>query len=131
MKTLSSNRTFIVIALISQFIPLMAFTPDTYSLTSQVWWLSALLSIMVFIGVLHLLTRGTYALWPWYLMCFSQGFNIIGRIMMFFPHVTQIQNGAQILNIPYIVIGIITMLWSAFLLVFFELPEVRNKMIKD
>jgi hypothetical protein len=131
MKNLASNRTFITIALITQFIPLMAFTPNTYSFDSQVWWLSALLSIMVLIGVIQLLTRGTFASWPWFLINFAQGFNIISRIMMFFPHVTQNQAGVQVLNAPYLIIAVVAMLWSTFLLNFFELPEVRNIMIKN
>jgi hypothetical protein len=131
MKNLGTNRTFISIALITQFIPILIFTPEVYDLSSQVWWLAVLLAFLDLVAVIQLLARGTYAPWPWYLIGFAQGFNIISRLMMFFPHITENQAGTQVLNGPYAVIGVIAMLWSALLLGFFELPEVRNIMIKN
>ena len=131
MKSLRTNRPFIIFLLVTQLIPLLAFTPEVYSLSSQVWWLGAFLAVLVLISIFHLIVRGTFATWPWYLIGFAQGFNIISRMLMFFGHVTENQNGTQIMNWSYAIIGIVCMIWSAYLLSFVEYPEVKNIMIKE
>ena len=131
MKKLISNRTFISVILFVQLIPLLAFSPESYSLTGQVWWLPAFLAILVLIAVFQLVVRGTYAPWPWYLIGFSNGFNIISRLMMFFPHIMMNVKGDQVVNWPYISISLIAMALSAVMLWFAEFPEVKNVMIKS
>jgi hypothetical protein len=131
MKNLISNRTFISVMLFIQLIPLVAFSPEAYDLSGQVWWLPAFLAVLVLIAVFQLVVRGTYAPWPWYLIGFSNGFNIISRLMMFFPHITINISGVQVVNWPYIIIGVVSMVWSAVMLWFVEFPEVKNTMIKS
>ncbi|MCE1255448.1 MAG: hypothetical protein LWX83_18105 [Anaerolineae bacterium] len=131
MKSLRTNRVFIIVLLLTQLVPLLWFTADTYNLTSQIWWLGALLAFLTLIADFQLIVRGTYNVWPWYLMGFAQGFNIISRLMMFFPHIINNQNGVESVDFAFVLISVITMLWSAYLLWFSEFPEVRNTMIKD
>jgi len=130
MKNLLTNRTFISILLFAQLIPLLAFSREAYDLTGQVWWLPAFLALLVLIGVFQLAVRGSYAPWPWYLIGFSNGFNIISRLMMFFPHIMLNIQGVQTVNWPYIIISVLAMGWSAVMLWFVEFPEVKNTMIK-
>ena len=130
MNKLLTNRFFISIVLVTQLIPILAFSVESYDLKGQVWWLPVFLALLVLIADYQLVIRGTYEVWPWYLIGFSNGFNIISRIMMFFPHFTININGAQVINWAYIIIGIVSLIWSAIILGFVEIPEVKNTMIK-
>lgn len=131
MNKLISNRPFIYVVLVSQLIPILAFSPESYSLDGQVWWLPVLLAVLVLISIYQLVFKGTYEIWPWYLIGFSNGFNIISRLMMFFSHFTMNQNGTQVINWVYIIISLICMIWSAAILNFMEKPEVKNTVIKS
>jgi len=131
MKKLITNRTFISVLVIAQIIPLLGFSPEVYDLKGQVWWLPAFLTMLLALAAFQLVVRGTYAQWPWYLIGFANGFNIISRLMMFFPHITINVSGAQVVNGPYIIISVVSMIWSAIMLWFVEIPEVKNTMIKS
>jgi hypothetical protein len=124
-------RRAIVGILILQIIPLLLFPPDSFAPNSQEWWLPLLLAIMVVIADLQLLVRRSHALWPWHLMIFAQGFNIISRIMMVWAHATKTVGTATVLNLPYLAFTLVAMAWSAFLLWYLELPEVRLRATQD
>jgi hypothetical protein len=124
-------RRFIVAMLTTQVIPLLLFPPESYSANSQEWWLPALLVVMIVAAVTELLIRGGRSVWPWHLMIFAQGFNIISRIMMMWAHATVTRGGATVLNAPYLALTLIAMTWSAFLLWYLELPEVRLGTVED
>jgi Ni,Fe-hydrogenase I cytochrome b subunit len=70
-------------------------------------------------------------MWPWYLISFSQGFNLISRLMMIMPHATMNDNGVQVANIPYLVLTVIAMILSGFLLWYSELPDVRMVVLRE
>jgi hypothetical protein len=124
-------RRFIVAMLTTQAIPLLLFPPESYSHNSQEWWLPVLLVVMTAAAVMELLVRGRRSLWPWHLMIFAQGFNIISRIMMMWAHATVTRGGATVLNAPYLALTLIAMTWSAFLLWYLELPDVRLGAVQD
>lgn len=126
-----ATRKMIVALLTTQVIPLLLFPPDSYSPNSQEWWLPALLVVMIGAAVVELLVRGGRSIWPWHLMIFAQGFNIISRIMMMWAHATVTRGGATVLNTPYLALTLIAMAWSAFLLWYLELPEVRLGIAED
>jgi hypothetical protein len=126
-----STRKFIVAMLTTQAIPLVLFPPESYSPNSQEWWLPVLLVVMTGAAVMELLVRGRRSLWPWHLMIFAQGFNIISRIMMMWAHATVTRGGATVLNAPYLALTLIAMTWSAFLLWYLELPDVRLGAVQD
>lgn len=130
MRKLMIRRSTIVVILILQLIPLVLFPADSFTLTSQEWWLPVLLAVMVVFAVVRLL-RGTISLWPWYLLSFSQGFNIISRLMMLMPHATVYVDNAQKLNTPYVVLSLLSMLLSAFMLWYTEWPEVRLGLVPE
>lgn len=118
-------RKVIAAMLTLQVIPLLLFPPKSFAPNSQEWWLPVLLAAMVVAADLEVLVRGSRKLWPWHLMIFAQGFNIISRIMMMWPNVTTISGGATVLNLSYLSLTLAAMTWSAFLLWYLELPDVR------
>ena len=118
----------IKLLLFLQFIPLILFPPESFK--TQEWWLPVLLAVLVVVAVIQLLRR-SLALWPWYLISFAQGFNIISRLMMVMPHITRNDNGAQVFNAPYVVLTVLSLACSTFLLWYTELPEVRLGLVRE
>jgi hypothetical protein len=126
-----ATRRAIVGILTLQVIPLLLFPPDSFRPNSQEWWLPLLLAIMVVTADIKLLVWRSHAVWPWHLMIFAQGFNIISRIMMLWAHATKTVGSATVLNLPYLAFTLVAMAWSAFLLWYLELPEVRLGATQD
>ena len=126
-----ATRRVIVGILTLQVIPLLLFPPDSFRPNSQEWWLPLLLAIMVVTADIKLLVWRSHAVWPWHLMIFAQGFNIISRIMMLWAHATKTVGSATVLNLPYLAFTLVAMAWSAFLLWHLELPEVRLGATQD
>ena len=126
-----ATRPAITTILIAQFIPLLLFPAASFASTSQEWWLPVLLAGMVLVGDVELIVRRTTQVWPWNLLLFAQGFNIISRLMMLWGHATHTVGGATALNLPYIVLTLAAMAMSAWLLWYLELPEVRLGLLAD
>jgi len=124
-------RKVIVAVLVLQVVPLLMLPPESFLPTSQEWWLPILLAVMVATAVLELLVRGSRKVWPWHLMIFAQGFNIISRMMMMWAHATKTSGGVTALNVPYLALTLVAMAWSASLLWYFELPDVRMRAAGD
>jgi hypothetical protein len=124
-------RKVVVAVLSLQIAPLLLFPPESFSASSQEWWLPVLLVVMVMAANLELWVRGSRKVWPWHLMIFAQGFNIISRIMMMWAHATKTSGGATVLNLPYLGLTIAAIAWSAFLLWYLELPDVRLAATRD
>jgi len=126
-----AHPTVIILVLVLQFIPLVLFPPESFSPTTQEWWLPVLLAVLVLWADFQLIVRRSDQMWPWYLMSFSQGFNIISRIMMLWPHATVTVNKVDTLNAPYIALTFLSMALSAFLLWYQELPDVRLGLVRE
>ena len=132
LRRIVTNPKIIVAILILQFIPLILFPAATFSATSQEWWLPALLTVMSIIAVIELFAnRATVAGWAWQLVAFAQGFNLISRMLMLFPRMTENVKGVQRFNALYVVLTLIAMAMSAFILWFIELPEVKVGLLKE
>jgi len=117
------------IILIAQFLPLVLFPPASFLPSTQEWWLPVMLAVLAGVAVFQLIGRRSVALWPWYLVSFAQGFNIISRLMMLMPHATLDVSGVQTLNVAYLVLSGLSLLLSAFMLWYIELPEVRLSLL--
>lgn len=126
-----ASRGIIMLVLILQFIPLVLFPPESFLPTTQEWWLPVLLAIMVLWADVELIVRRNDKMWPWYLMSFAQGFSIISRIMMLWPHATKMVNRVDVLNGPYIALTFVSMILSAFMLWYAELPDVRLGLVRE
>ena len=117
-------RTAISVMLIFQFVPMVLFPPESFSPDTQEWWLPVLLAALAIVAIVQIY-RHSVATWPWHLIAFSQGFNIISRLMMIFPHATRNVDGTSVFNTPYVILSLLSMGLSAFLLWYMDLPEVR------
>ena len=126
-----ASRGIIILVLLLQFVPLVLFPPASFSPTTQEWWLPVVLALLVLWADLELIVRRSDQVWPWNLMAFSQGFSIISRLMMLWPHATVSVNNVDTLNLPYIVLTFVSMALSAFLLWYTELPDVRLGLVRD
>ncbi len=126
-----TSPTAIKVVLILQLIPLVLFPPRSLSAATQAWWLPALLALMVLAADFALIVRRTSDVGPWYLISFAQGFNIIARLMILFPHAARTVNGATVVDVPHIVTSFVAIALSAFLLWYTELPEVRMGLVKQ
>jgi hypothetical protein len=124
LRQFLTKRAVISVMLILQFIPMILFPPESFSPSTQEWWLPVVLAILTIIAIIQIFRRSV-AVWPWHLISFSQGFNIISRLMMLFPHATYNLEGNQLFNSAYVVLSLFSMAFSAFLLWYMELPEVR------
>lgn len=129
MSAALTRRPVIVLVLILQIIPLLLLPAQSYSTKTQEWWLPALLALLVVLADFQIIGRQRVESWPWYLISFAQGFNIISRLLMLWPNSTQNVGGAWVINVPYIVLTLLAMVLSVFALWYTELSEVRNTML--
>ncbi|MEN6409915.1 MAG: hypothetical protein ABFD44_09425 [Anaerolineaceae bacterium] len=129
-KAITQPKAIIPILLL-QFVPLLLMPAASYSMSTQEWWLPMLLAILALWGSLSIIIRGNSNSGPWYMIGFAQGFNIISRLMLLFPHATHIVNNASVFNTQYVTMSVVSMIISALLLVYIEYPEVRINMIKE
>lgn len=120
----------ITLVLILQIIPLLLFPPASFALTSQEWWLPALLAILALIADAQIILQRSPSLNPWYLLSFIQGFNIISRLMMVWSHATVSVANVSVANWLYIVLTILSIALSAFVLWYTELAEVRTSLLR-
>jgi hypothetical protein len=110
---------------ILQFIAFLLFPPASFSPTSQEWWLPVLNALMAVLGILQLMVRRSVQAWPWYILSFAHGINIISRLMMLMPRATRNVQGVLRINGLYLVLTVAAMLISAFYLRYLEVHEVR------
>jgi hypothetical protein len=85
---------------------------------------------MVLIADFQLIVRRSTSPNPWYLIAFVQGFNIISRLMMLWPHATKDVGGQTTFDGLYVGLTLLSLAWSAFLLWYCELPEVRMGLLR-
>ncbi len=126
-----TSRKAIIAVLLLQLIPLVLFPPESFSGNTQEWWLPVLLAVLVLLADFELIVRSSHQSWPWYLISFAQGFNIISRLMMLWSHATRTVAGATVVNVPYIFLTMVAMGLSAVLLWYTELPEVRLGLVRE
>lgn len=126
-----ANPVLIIAVLIVQLIPLVLFPAASFAPTTQEWWLPVLLAIMVIVADVYLIALRSPALWPWYLLSFAQGFNIISRLMMVWPHSATLTNKVWVFNPQYVTLSLVSIVMSGFILWYTELPDVRMGLLKS
>lgn len=124
-----SQPTTVAILLFVQVIPLMIFPLEIFNSGGQQWWLPLLLAALAVFGAIKIVFQRTTELWPWYLVSFSQGFNIISRLMMLMPHATKNVGGAQVADTAYLITNVVAIIISFGYIIFAELPEVRLSLL--
>jgi hypothetical protein len=125
MKKAILNRGLIIPILFIQLIPIILYPRESFSFSTQEWWLPVLLAFLTILGSIELAVRHNPEPWPWYLLSFSQGFNIISRLLMFMPRTIMNIDGTQVFNYLYISLTLVAIAISWFLLWYLEQPEVR------
>ncbi len=125
-----TTRLSICTILILQVVALLLFPPESFSPDTQEWWLPVLLVVMVIVADVELIGRRSEKPWPWYLVSFAQGFNLISRLMLVWSHTTSTSGGTSSVNVLYIVLTLISMLISALILIYTEWPEVRMGLLR-
>lgn len=125
------KKSSIILILILGFIPLILLPAASFAPSSQEWWLPVLLAVMALIGIFELIVRKNQAGWPWYLISFAQGFNVISRLLMVMPRATEIVDGQQVFNTIYVVFSVISIIASWLLLSYVEKPEVRMNLLRN
>lgn len=126
-----ANPRLVMAVLILQLIPLVLFPAASFSSKTQEWWLPLLLALMVIVADVYLIAVRTPAPWPWYLLSFAQGFNIISRLMMVWPHSADQVGTAWVLNLPYILLTLVSIVLSGVVLWYTEKPEVRMGLLRS
>ena len=119
-----------MMVLLLQLIPLLLFPLEVFASGSQQWWLPALLAIMVLIADANIIARRSATLWPWILLSFAQGVNIISRLMLIWPQGAKVVGETTVLDWPYIVTTFAAIAMSVFVLWYLEKPEVRMGLAK-
>jgi hypothetical protein len=131
-RRLITNPRIIIVIIIAQLVPLVLFPPSVFMPTNQEWWLPAILAFLTVIAIVELLIHRTDTVkWAWDLISFSQGFNLISRMLLLFPHMTVNLNGVWKFNTLYTILTILSMLMSVFILWYIELPEVKKGLLKS
>jgi hypothetical protein len=125
-----TGRISIVLILILQVIALLLFPADSFAPTTQEWWLPMLLFVMVVVADVELIARHSDKSWPWALISFAHGFNIISRLMLIWPHASLAEEGSNTFNAPYVILSVISMILSGLALAYIEWPEVRNGLLQ-
>jgi hypothetical protein len=126
LRRLVTRPRLIPVLLCLHIVPLLLFPASAYSLKVQEWWLPVLLAFLTVLALVQLLLRRSVAPWPWYMLSFSQGFNIISRLMMLMPHASLYVEGVQRFNAAYVILSVAAVVLSAAALWHCELPEVRG-----
>ena len=85
-RRLIDHPGFIVFVLVAQIVPLLLFPPAVFSPNTQEWWLPAMLVVMVLAADAEIILRRSDKSWPWTLIAFAHGLNIISRLMMIWPN---------------------------------------------
>jgi hypothetical protein len=125
-----TNKGAIIAVLLLQLIPLIMLPAESFSLQTQEWWLSVLLTLMVLVADIQLILRRSSASWPWYLVSFAQGFNIISRLMLVWSHATTKVGNVWVPDWGYIALSAASMALSVFALLYMEMPEIRTGLLR-
>jgi hypothetical protein len=129
-KSASSTKPLVWVLCLLQFITFLLFPASSFSPTSQEWWLPVLCLLLALVGTLQLMVRHSPQAWPWYIISFAHGINIISRLMLFLPRASVRVQGDLRLNTLYVILAVASMLISAFYLWYLEKYEVRNAFLR-
>ena len=130
LRRIITTRPGIRLILVLQIVSLLLFPAASFSPNTQEWWLPVLLAIMVVVADVEIIIRRSESTWPWYLMSFAQGFNLISRLMLLWAHATLPVDGVMLVNTPYIALTFASMVISICILIYTEWPEVRSGLLR-
>ncbi len=112
------QKKFLIPIILLQIIPIIIFPLETITAGISVFGIVFLIYALLGFG----LWRGRN--WALSMSIFLQGFNIIIRMMMLFPHAVDVKNSGW--DISYILMAIISMAISGWFLVRLDKPDIRS-----
>lgn len=112
------QKKFLIPIILLQIIPIIIFPLETITAGLSLFGIVFLIYALLGFG----LWRGRN--WALTMSIFLQGFNIIIRMMMLFPHAVDGKNGGW--DISYILMAIISMAISGWFLVRLDKPDIRS-----
>lgn len=115
------QKRFLLPLILLQIIPIIIFPLETITAGISIFGFIALLFALLGFGI----WRGRA--WALTMSIFLQGFNIIIRMMMLFPHA--IRDDGRGWDIPYICMAIISMAISGWFLIRLDKPDVRSLIV--
>jgi hypothetical protein len=126
LRRVLTRPGLIPVVLCIQVVPLLLFPPSAFTLKTQEWWLPSVLALLAVLSLVQILVRRNAAVWPWNMMSFAQGINIISRLMMIMPHATVTAGGVTRFDAAYVSLTTVALLLSGIEIWYCELPEVRG-----
>jgi hypothetical protein len=118
-----SGRRLIFFVAIFQFIPLLLYPPQVLLSINPIFLVIVAL-LLVLVG--WQLVQGG-ASWAPILSTFLQGFNIITRLILLFPHAL-VDEGAGGVNYLFLTTGVLAILLSIYFLYLLGRPEIEAGM---
>ncbi len=115
------QKKFLFPIIILQIIPIIIFPLKTIASAISIFGFVALVFVLLGYG----LWRGRS--WALSMSIFIQGFNIITRLMMLFPHA--IHKDGSGWDVSYLIMAIISMAISGWFLVRLDKPDVRSLIV--
>jgi hypothetical protein len=114
-----SGQRLVLFVAVFQFIPLVLYPPEILlSISPAFLVITALLLVLV---GWQLVRRRS---WAPIFSTFLQGFNVITRIILLFPHAL-ISGGAGGVNYLFLITGVVSILISTFFLYLLAKPELE------
>jgi hypothetical protein len=114
-----SGRRLILFVAIFQFIPLLLYPPQILLSVSPIFLVIAVL-LLALVGWQFVQRQA----WASIFSTFLQGFNIITRIILLFPHAL-INQGAGEVNYLFLTTGVLAILLSIYFLYLLSRPELE------
>lgn len=116
-----SQKKFLLPIILLQIIPIIIFPLKTITSAISIFGFVALVFILLGYG----LWRGRG--WALSMSIFVQGFNIIIRLMMIFPHAVGAKGGTW--DISYLILAIVSMVISGWFLIRLDKPDIRSLIV--
>lgn len=115
------QKKFLIPLILFQIVPVIIFPLETITAGISIFGIIALLYALLGFGI----WRGRA--WALTMSIFLQGFNIIIRMMMLFPHAIRADGGGW--DTPYISMAVISMAISGWFLIRLDKPDVRSLIV--
>jgi hypothetical protein len=118
------NKSNLLFVYIFQIIPLLIYPPETL----KSGWVAVAIMVFIFLGLGYGLWRGRN--WALSLSLTMQGFNVIIRLLMFYPNAMAVlSDGSKVFDISYIVLSVVSIALSLFFLLRLDRPDVRATIV--
>ncbi len=117
MDRYSSRPTVVILIAIFQFVPVLLLPPELLFSVNPLAFLAPA-ALFIFLGWAMLTLRS----WALTLCIFVQGFSLIARFLIMFPSIV---NEEGVLDLPFLITSLGSILLSSLILYIVDKPEVH------